>query len=36
MIILRTNQHWTFHKFTGKDDPLKKYARILGIPIKKG
>ena len=31
----RTNQHWIFHKFSGKDDPLKKYARVLGIPIKK-
>ena len=31
----RTNQHWIFHKFTGKDDALKKYARILGIPLKR-
>ena len=31
----RTNQHWIFHKFTGKDDPLKKYARVLGIPLKR-
>ena len=31
----RTNQHWIFHKFEGKDDPMKKYARMLGITIKK-
>jgi hypothetical protein len=30
----RTNQHWFFHKFEGKDDNMKKYAQNLGITIK--
>ena len=35
MIILEQINIGSFIKFSGKDDPLKKYARILGIPIKK-
>ena len=32
----RTNQHWFFHKYNDKEyDPMKEYARSLGITIKR-
>jgi len=31
----RTNQHWFFHKFEEGEDPFKKYARYLGIGLKR-
>ena len=32
--FFRTNQHWFFHRFSD-DDPMKTYARELGITIKR-
>lgn len=31
----RINQHWFFHTFTSKEDPMKSYAKKLGITIKR-
>ena len=30
--LFRLNQHWVFHDFSNKDEPMIPYAKYLGIP----